>query len=96
MVCNAVGFLVDFETAAINTTRNVLPLTDISGCFFHLSSNLWKHIQHAGLQERYMNDPQFGLKLCTIAALVFVPSQDVVNSFDELYVLLFEISMMEM
>ena len=45
-VCNAVrnnngndpdGFLVDFETAAINAIRNVLPQTDISGCFFHLS-----------------------------------------------------------
>ena len=69
-VCNPVrnnngndpdGFLVDFETAMINAIRNVLPQTDISGCFFHLLSNLWKHIQRAGLQERYMNDPQFGL-----------------------------------
>ena len=50
------GFLVDFGTAAINAIGNVLPQTDISGCFFHLSSNLWKHIQRAGLQERYMND----------------------------------------
>ena len=32
------GFLVDFETAAINGIRNILPQTDISGCFFHLSS----------------------------------------------------------
>ena len=48
-VCNAVrnnngndpdGFLVDCETVAINAIRNVLPQTDISGCFFHLSSNL--------------------------------------------------------
>ena len=58
-LCNAVrnnngndpdGFLVNFETAAINAIRNVLPQTDTSGCFFHLSSNLWKHIQRAGLQ----------------------------------------------
>ena len=91
-LCNAVrnsngndpdGFLVDFETAAINAIRNVLPQTDISDCFFHLSSNLWKHIQRAGLQKRYMNDPQFGLQLRMIAALAFVPPQDVVNSFDE-------------
>ena len=32
------GFLVDFETAAINGIRNILPQADISGCFFHLSS----------------------------------------------------------
>ena len=59
-VCNAVrnnngndpdGFLVDFETAAINAIQNLSPQTDISSCFFHLSSNLWKHIQRAGLQE---------------------------------------------
>ena len=94
-VCNAIrnsncndpdGFLVDFETAAINAIRNVLLQTNISGCFFHLLSNLWKHIQRAGLQERYMNDPEFGLQLRMIAALAFVPPQDVVNSFDELCV----------
>ena len=96
-VCNPVrsnngndpdGFLVDFETAAINSIRNVLPQTDISGCFFHLSSNLWKHIQRAGLQERYKNDPQFRLQLRMIAALAFVPLHDVVNSFDELCVVI--------
>ena len=94
-VCNAIrnsncndpdGFLVDFETAAINAIRNVLLQTNISGCFFHLLSNLWKHIQRAGLQERYMNDPEFGLQLRMVAALAFVPPQDVVNSFDELCV----------
>ena len=96
-VCNAVrnnngndpdGFLADFETAAINAIRNVSPQTDISGCFFHLSSNLWKHIQRAGLQERYMNEPQLSLQLGMIAALAFLPPQDVVNSFDQLCVVI--------
>ena len=41
-------------------------------------------MQHAGLQECYMNDPQFGLHLRIIAALAFVHPQDVVNFFDEL------------
>ena len=93
MVCNAVrnnngndadGFLVDFETAAIHAIRNLLPETDVSTCFFHLSSNLWKHIQRAELQGRYINDPSFGLQLRMIAGLAFVLPQDVVNSFDEL------------
>ena len=65
-VCNAVrnnngndpdGFLVKFETAAINAIRNVLPQTNISGCFFHLSSNLWKHIQRPGLQDLHERTP---------------------------------------
>ena len=38
---------------------NVLPQTDISD-FFHLSLNLWNHIKHAVLQERYMSDAKFG------------------------------------
>ena len=104
MVCNAVrnnngndpdGSLVDFETAAINAIRNVLPETDVSGCFFHLSSNLWKYIQRAGLQELFMNNPEFGLQLRMIAALAFVLHRiwliPLIN-----FVLLFEISMMEM
>ena len=35
-----------------------------------------------------MNDPQFGLQLRMITALVFVPPQDVVNSFDKLFVVI--------
>ena len=86
-VCNAVrnnngndpdGLLVDFETAAINAIQNVLLQMDISGCFFHLSSNLDTWIKRARLQQRYMNDPQFAL----ITALAFLPPQDVVNSFN--------------
>ena len=81
------GILVDFETA-INAIRNVLPQTDISGGFFHLSLNLWKHIQRAGSQECYMSDPEFGLQFRLIAALAFVPPQDVANSFDQLFVVI--------
>ena len=35
-----------------------------------------------------MNDPQFGLQLRMITALVFVPPRDVVNSFDKLFVVI--------
>ena len=90
-VCNAVrnnngndpdGLFVDFQTAAINAIQNVLLQTDISGCFFHLSSNLDTWIKRARLQQRYMNDPQFALQLRMITALAFLPPHDVVNSFN--------------
>ena len=42
------GILVDFEAAAINAFRNILPGAQISGCYFHLCSNLWKKVQRAG------------------------------------------------
>ena len=72
------GFLVDFELAAINAIQNLLPGSQVFGCFYHLSSNLWKHIQRAGLQEQYIADPQFALHLRMIA---FVPPQDVQNAY---------------
>ena len=75
------GFLVDFELAAINAIQNVLPGSQVSGCFYHLSSSLWKHIQRAGLQEQYVVDPQFALHLRMIAAVAFVPPQDIENAY---------------
>ena len=46
----------------------------------------WSLSERAGLKERYLNEPQFGLQLRMIAALAFVPTQDLINSFDELCV----------
>ena len=58
------------------------------GCFYHLCSNMGKHIQQSELQERYINDPEFALNLRMISALAFVPPNDVQNSFDQLAVLI--------
>ena len=49
---------------------------------------MWKRIQQSGLQERYMNDPEFALHLRMINALAFVPPNDVQNSFDQLAALI--------
>ena len=58
------------------------------GCFYHLCSNMWKRIQQSGLQERYINDPEFALHLRMISALEFVPPNDVQNSFGQLAALI--------
>ena len=50
---------------------------EIKGCFFHVSSNMWKHIQSDGLQERHNEDPQFALHLHMLAALAFVLENNV-------------------
>ena len=71
---------------AINAIQNDLPQTDISGCFFHLLSNLLKHIRTCWIERTLHERTQFGLQLRMIAALAFVPTQDLVNSFDELCV----------
>ena len=74
--------LVDFERAAINATERQIPLATVNGCFFHLSSNMWKHIQTFGLQGQYMNNDIFALHLRMIAALACAPPNDVIASFD--------------
>ena len=76
------SILVDFEKAAINALTAQIPQTDVSGCFYHLSSNVWKHIQEYGLQVQYNNDANFALHMRMIAALAFVPPNDVIASFD--------------
>ena len=36
--------LMDFERAALKSVRQVYPNTEFKGCFYHFSSNIWKHI----------------------------------------------------
>jgi hypothetical protein len=74
--------MFDFERAAINAAKNIFLNVEVSCCFFHLSSNLWKHIQAHGLQARYMDDAEFALHMRMIAALAFVPQPHVIESFD--------------
>ena len=61
-----------------------MPGAQISGCYFHLCSNLGKKVQRAGLQERYTDDGELALKIRMIAATVFVLPQDVINALEQL------------
>ena len=79
-----VRILADFEQTVMNTIQLLLPNVEIKGCFFHLSSNIWKHIQSAGLQERYNEDPEFALHLRMLAALAFVPENNFIQYFNQL------------
>ena len=51
--------LCDFELAAINSALATFPNGDISGCFFHLCSNVWKKIESLGPQAQCNNDQDF-------------------------------------
>ena len=43
----------------------------------------WRKIQSIGLQSRYTDDVEFALQIRQLAALAFVPEQDVIR-FQEL------------
>jgi len=47
-------------------------------------TNLWKRIQRVGLQQCYNNDDEFTNTLRMLAALAFVPPQNVIEAFEEL------------
>ena len=52
------------------------------GCLFHLGQALYRKIQSLGLAEKYASDPLFSLQCKMLLALAFVPSSDVLHSFD--------------
>ena len=78
--------LIDFEKSAINAFYSRFNGVNVQGCFFHLSQNIFKHVQREGLQGLYSTDPDFALFIRKIAALAFVPQEDVAFLFEMLQV----------
>ena len=76
--------LVDFERAVINAFHLIDETIDMKGCFYHLSSNIWKKVQHSGLQQRYSEDQEFALHTRMLSAVAFMPPDNVIAGFEEL------------
>ena len=72
--------MVDFERAAFTAMEENF-LSVISGCFFHLSQNVYRQIQAKGLTSQYLQDEDFALKMRMLPSLAFVPEYDVVDCF---------------
>lgn len=51
------------------------------GCFFHLSSSIWKHVRLFGMQAHYMEDEEFAVDIRKIPVLAFVPPDQVIDTF---------------
>ena len=80
---NPANIMTDFEKAAINSfEEHFLAVT--SGCFFHLSQNIYRKIQSEGLTGQYQSDIELGLSLKMLPSLAFVPEQEVVNCFNNI------------
>ena len=77
-----ISVLIDFELAIKNALETVFPGVDVSGCFFHFTKNIWKRIQANGLQDRYQQDVGFVTEVRMIAALAFIPANDVDRVFN--------------
>ncbi|XP_025191560.1 uncharacterized protein LOC112591837 [Melanaphis sacchari] len=81
---NPKSIMVDFEKAAINAIQSVFTNTSVRGCFFHLSQSVWRRLQNLVFQRRYIEDSEFALQVRMMAALSFVPEEDVENAWNEL------------
>jgi len=54
----------------------------VSGCFFHLSQAVYRHIASNHLASRYRTDPDFAILCRHLPALAFLPTKDVVAAFE--------------
>lgn len=76
--------LCDFEKAILNSLQHYFPSSTISGCWFHLASNLYKHLQSNGLVQQYRSRTDSTLRTCYkyLKFLAFVPAHDVIETFE--------------
>ena len=82
VVPNSINF--DFEIGAINAVRGEYPNSNVYGCLFHLSKNVYKKVQANGLAALYLNDQVFRNNIRMICTLAFVPIPDIQRSFNAL------------
>ena len=76
--------LMDFEKVVINIFTAKFGNSRLQGCFFHLCKAVMRHVQSAGLKAKYENNSDFAHRLRHLAALAFVPVDDVVKVFETL------------
>ncbi|KAI6652398.1 hypothetical protein LOD99_7412 [Oopsacas minuta] len=75
--------LLDFEKGAITSFEHVWPSTVVKCCFFHLTQNIWRHVQSVGLQSAYTHDEELAMRIRRIPALAFARPADVPDLFDQ-------------
>ena len=78
---SATDILKDFERGAIDAIQKMFPELNIKGCFFHLFSTMWKHVQNIGLKIRYVEEPEFVIQLRMLTVLAFLRPQDILRGF---------------
>ena len=80
--------MMDFERAAMNAVLRTWPNAQVTGCFFHLNQNVWEKIKELGLSNFYGEAVENATKFKMISALAFVPPGDVINSWEQLLLIL--------
>ena len=71
--------MIDFEQSMMGALDRVYPLVPQKGCLFHLSKNIYKHVQNEGLTQLYLNDAVFRTNRRMISAISFAPIADTIH-----------------
>ena len=64
---------MDFEKAAINSFQHFWQNTNVKGCFFHLTQNIWRKIQAEGLQGDYNTNEDLASKNSVLTSTCLCP-----------------------
>lgn len=81
IILNPQHIVTDFEIAVINVIKIEFPESTHNGCFFHLGQNIWRKIQSCQLAAKYGKESDFALKLRHIAALAYLPPEEIPDAF---------------
>ncbi|KAI8517587.1 hypothetical protein Bbelb_036040 [Branchiostoma belcheri] len=68
--------VADFEVGLMAAYQTEFPEADTSGCYYHFTQNLWKHIQQLGLARPYRQDEHLKKFLRKIMAIGYLPGAD--------------------
>ena len=74
--------LVDFEKATMNAFAAAYPNATITGCYFHLCQSVIRKVNEVGLKQIYENDDVVRGYVRSLAAIAFVPPEDVIEAFE--------------
>ena len=76
--------MIDFEMASMNAIHGVFPNAIVQGCSYHLSQSIYHKVQNSGLQFDDQNNPDLNISIRMLAALAFVPLDDINDAFETL------------
>ena len=74
--------LLDYEAVAWQAFQE--KGFEVAGCFFHFRKATYAKVQWLGLAGKYQADYDFRLRVASLAALSFLPPEDVPGAFDTL------------
>jgi hypothetical protein len=83
--------MIDFEQAAITAINTAFgDATKIRACYFHFLQCIFRKVCFYGLKKKYNTEKEFAGKIKMLAALSFVPINQVQTLYDSLVTRLFE------